>query len=1100
LKEELEERWTISLDDVDVIPLRAARVPEFVEQPARGARSVPTLTSVEAEFEAAGRRLLILGAAGSGKSLSLDLLLGRLVTEAAHSLSAPLPVRLNLSSLPFDRIAATLSEKPLPPWIRHQRKLKHVESWFRDNLPEFAHRSRVTETWLATGDFAWLLDGLDEVPEKYLARTLNFVFKELLPENPDIPVVLCCRTEALDVPVPLQGAIILQPFSDNDIASYLNARNGGPLQEAIERNAALREIARNPLTLRMMLQASRRVDLPGVLSAGGDLDWHRALFRSYVESMLRRFEPSAGGATLDRSKGRINDADFVKGLFWLAKTMRERGVNSIGRGGIAGTLATARPGYSRSFSVPLSTATSIVSFGSALAICAAASLFSGATGSVLSLPLAFGIAASASALVCFVVWASSESEGVFPFLAAAKLMRKDAQETRHSIGGTTFKFVMNFVMSSRSAARTVAKVFVAIAYAMSVLYLTGRWAAADAPESRFFVTLIVLTVCLLSEEIRRISKLAACLAVLAAACSILYLVPLTALVRDGCLLVAVTLLTVGFLHSDVKELPAGAGRWFLAMVPVALVIVSLGLSFVPLKFAPSAIMAGLTAIAAAAIVWGQYSLFVTALGSAFLATVSPAWGAGAFAIVLPWLSRRETKEAVGLRLERWILSPVVETLLVGCGVLPHRWNALLLYARKVSLLHYTKDQLTFAHELILDYLSSEYYRNAFARRPGQARLARLIARFPIVKSPSLFSKGTLLELASLDSVTARHCLLQALVQASLPQAVLKELVSVLLSQPPDHVSVPALAVCYVLVGEPTECCIDSIRPWLSSLLVHPDPVIRAASLHCLAITGDRELAAAAQSLLADEWDLVKLEAIEYCNQAGLEIMLTNSPQFDEALQTILIHRQWELVESGPPLDVLADIEKQTIGFLESNLPVPPRLIALQILTKLGTETARRSVGTYATHPVSLVRLQSVIATFGGKGAESDRLHVSEAISNLLHPLRTTMVSRNSRAAYRWNFKSLNHFYEACDRVFRGLNINLCEELLNIARSSAEQTALRMKAILILGALGNADIAPEISRLGKADKGLNSVAQSAVRLLLTREPYVFPGVFWVFLSA
>ena len=197
LRDDLRERLRNTVGDADSIPLRVRQAPDFVEEPHSHPSNLPAPATVESAFVAFDKRLLILGAPGSGKSMSLDTLLSHLAEEAAVSAFAPLPIRLSLATLPFESLKPG-AHNAFSRGVRGRGGFKWVERWVRDNLPNFADRSRVVENWLSQGDLAWFLDGLDEVPEEHLQHDRFRV--RAASRKPDTPVVVCAWCSAAIAP------------------------------------------------------------------------------------------------------------------------------------------------------------------------------------------------------------------------------------------------------------------------------------------------------------------------------------------------------------------------------------------------------------------------------------------------------------------------------------------------------------------------------------------------------------------------------------------------------------------------------------------------------------------------------------------------------------------------------------------------------------------------------------------------------------------------------------------------------------------------------------------------------------------------------------
>ena len=109
----------------------------------------------------------------------------------------------------------------------------------------------------------------------------------------DLPLVICSRTadyQALDVPLQLDGAIIVQPLSPQQVDSYLTeiGTAGAAVKRAMDHDPMLREMLDSPLMLNIVTvayagQPGSQPQLSGTLKERRD-----HLFGAYVDQMFRR--------------------------------------------------------------------------------------------------------------------------------------------------------------------------------------------------------------------------------------------------------------------------------------------------------------------------------------------------------------------------------------------------------------------------------------------------------------------------------------------------------------------------------------------------------------------------------------------------------------------------------------------------------------------------------------------------------------------------------------------------------------------------------------------------------------------------------------------
>lgn len=233
----------------------------------------PTANDIPGIFFATDRALLILGAPGSGKTITLITLARHLIARARTDASQPIPVILNLASWAENR-------PPLANWIVAELTAKY-------QVPRNLGRD-----WLADDDLILLLDGLDEVNSHHQAACIQAI-NQFRQTNGLAGIVVCSRLDdyqGIHVPLKLSGAIRLQPLSPVQIEEYLTAVNV-PLnraRHAITRDPILGEMVQSPLMLRV-LSDSYRPDTAVNTAPSTDSDTRRRqVFATYVNQALAR--------------------------------------------------------------------------------------------------------------------------------------------------------------------------------------------------------------------------------------------------------------------------------------------------------------------------------------------------------------------------------------------------------------------------------------------------------------------------------------------------------------------------------------------------------------------------------------------------------------------------------------------------------------------------------------------------------------------------------------------------------------------------------------------------------------------------------------------
>lgn len=256
---------------LSLVELRGLSTPDAVgHAPRRLALPVSFFTSAGVEcptpavsypnfpaaFEAFGGRTLLLGAPGAGKTTTLLAYARECVVRRLEDPRQPLPLLL-----------------PIATWDAERRPA--LVDWIAAQIPGFGATD--LRGLLRAGSALLMLDGLDELatglepPGADEARTTpdapppdartEFV-RRLTTDLAEWPaatrVIVTCRVkdhEELGARLPLRGAVTLQPLDDDQMSAYLG---GVPaLAEALQADAALREIARTPLLLSLFAHAYR---------------------------------------------------------------------------------------------------------------------------------------------------------------------------------------------------------------------------------------------------------------------------------------------------------------------------------------------------------------------------------------------------------------------------------------------------------------------------------------------------------------------------------------------------------------------------------------------------------------------------------------------------------------------------------------------------------------------------------------------------------------------------------------------------------------------------------------------------------------------------
>jgi serine/threonine protein kinase len=248
-------------------------------------------------FDQINGKLLILGDPGGGKTTTLLTLARDLLDRAEKDLQHPLPVVFNLSSWSEKRL-------PLAEWLVEEMNGKY-------QVPR-----KVAAEWVENDDLLLLLDGLDEVAadrRNACVQAIN-TYRE---EHGFVDVVVCSRIrdyEVLTNQLRLNGAIVIQPLDDEQITHYLDAfgMNVAIIRDLIRQDEQLRELAKSPLILSVMILAYRDASVGDVPDFDNVEAQRNHLFDTYIQRM---FNHRSGVKP-------YSDAETRHYLIWLAKQMQ----------------------------------------------------------------------------------------------------------------------------------------------------------------------------------------------------------------------------------------------------------------------------------------------------------------------------------------------------------------------------------------------------------------------------------------------------------------------------------------------------------------------------------------------------------------------------------------------------------------------------------------------------------------------------------------------------------------------------------------------------------------------------------------------------------
>lgn len=253
-------------------------------------------------FDAMNHSMLILGAPGSGKTMTLLELANDLIKRASESLNAPIPVVFNLSSW-------ATRQQPLADWLVEELQTKY-------QIPR-----RISKQWIKDSVILPLLDGLDEVRAESREACVVAINKFQTDYGSLGGIVVCSRVEeynALKTHLKLHGAILIQPLTQDQVNDWLNAAGDklASLRSVLLTDATLRELTQTPLMLTVMGLAYQNRQVEAATDTSVE-SRRKQIFGAYIDQMFKR---------VARTKSQLySRQQAMKWLAWLAKKMQAHG-------------------------------------------------------------------------------------------------------------------------------------------------------------------------------------------------------------------------------------------------------------------------------------------------------------------------------------------------------------------------------------------------------------------------------------------------------------------------------------------------------------------------------------------------------------------------------------------------------------------------------------------------------------------------------------------------------------------------------------------------------------------------------------------------------
>ncbi|MEZ4824964.1 MAG: NACHT domain-containing protein [Bacteroidia bacterium] len=271
----------------------------------------PTLVS---SFSERIRRLLILGEAGSGKSLLLLKIAIYLIEKAKDDEHHPIPIIINLSSWPYN-------QHPFLTWLEQQLTY---------SAGEIGVSLITAKELLSRNQILLLLDGLDEIDQDSQEKILNQINKylssrqnklgsdEIYPE-----VIICSRPHNNQgKSIPVYGTVLINKLRQQDVRVYLDKLEsihynnaGARLLEDFNRSSPLRRSLDNSFSVHIALSVytnkrntGQEQDEGFPQAAANTIEIDNWLLYTYIQQELGKLAV----------KTHIGPKKSVKTLSWVA--------------------------------------------------------------------------------------------------------------------------------------------------------------------------------------------------------------------------------------------------------------------------------------------------------------------------------------------------------------------------------------------------------------------------------------------------------------------------------------------------------------------------------------------------------------------------------------------------------------------------------------------------------------------------------------------------------------------------------------------------------------------------------------------------------------
>ncbi|MHC5862529.1 NACHT domain-containing protein [Nostoc sp.] len=243
-------------------------------------------------------RLLILGNPGAGKTAAKMQIAEELIICAENNYSEPIPFWFDLSSW---------NEQSLEKWL------------IVELIKEYGYYQKFWKKLLRNHQILPMLDNLDQLKLPRQVKCITAI-NDFLKKDKLIPLIVCCRLEGYNqfYQLALNGAVCLQPLSEQQVQDYCVKVKNIDLLETISKDSNLLNFAKTPFFLYLINFAYQSINIDKWQKLDSDEQRIYYLFDVFIDKNNQEALSHARGfyqlQIIYKTKAR---------LAWLAKKLKE---------------------------------------------------------------------------------------------------------------------------------------------------------------------------------------------------------------------------------------------------------------------------------------------------------------------------------------------------------------------------------------------------------------------------------------------------------------------------------------------------------------------------------------------------------------------------------------------------------------------------------------------------------------------------------------------------------------------------------------------------------------------------------------------------------